>query len=131
MCARTYQMEGTYRRHFISHFDSRLYACEICQMVSFAFLLSKSHFRTKFFKILKWHSIVVQFKIGICPPLISFWRLNTGRKTRPRFQVQNFKILGGLKDQRVIKFLASNCVFSFFYNTKKSNQLRYGVSLSL
>lgn len=32
MCARTYQMEGTYRRHFISHFDSRLYACEICQM---------------------------------------------------------------------------------------------------
>ena len=33
MCARTYQMEGTYRRHFISHFDSRLYACEICHQV--------------------------------------------------------------------------------------------------
>jgi len=31
MCNRTYQMEGTYRRHFISHFDARLYACEICQ----------------------------------------------------------------------------------------------------
>lgn len=29
-CARTYQMEGTYRRHFISHFDCRHFACEIC-----------------------------------------------------------------------------------------------------
>ena len=33
-CARTYQMEGTYRRHFISHFDCRHFACEICDTVS-------------------------------------------------------------------------------------------------
>ena len=32
-CSRKYQMEGTYKRHFISHFDSRHFACEICNQV--------------------------------------------------------------------------------------------------
>jgi len=30
-CYRSYQMEGTYRRHLITHFDCRNFSCEICQ----------------------------------------------------------------------------------------------------